>query len=99
MAQMPTLPKSIDPQEALESLPGDVKTLLAPLGNPGLQAAGDLHNLQFIKTEGTYVDGVHDGALLGMALATVGGLLIQGAITPEVHDFLHLYALKAANLK
>lgn len=94
--QIPSTPELVTADVALASLPADLRQVLTDLGAQGEVLARNFHALGFIKNAGSYLDGVHDGALLGMVLGGLSAAWVSGAITEAAYDQCHAHALRLA---
>ena len=89
-------PPHATPEQTLEALPDALRSVVERLGRLGLMMAGDLYNLRHIAGSGSYDTGLHDGAYLAMALASIGAAAAREEISQAEHDTLHAYALETS---
>jgi len=93
------LPTEVDPHLALAALPTDLRSIVASLGRGGQLIACDIYNLHAIRGQGDYSIGLHDGALLAMALTSCAAALAREEITIIEHNQLHAHVLHTAKVQ
>lgn len=87
-------PPHATPEQTLEALPEELRSVVERLGRFGLMMAGDLYNLRHIVGRGSYETGIHDGAYLAMALTSIGAAVAREEISLAEHARLQAYALE-----